>query len=107
MRNYPEFVRAIQAALVWCGTLRVDTEAPTGHASLQAADGRQFSFKEPLSGIWDALTTYDSEIISEPDDKTALSGQRRLFAIHVREAVDTSVADGLVLVFTEWGVETE
>ena len=107
MRNYPEFVRAMQAALVWCGTLRVDEEAPTGRAWLQAAEGRQFSFKESLAGIWDALTTYDSEIMSEPDDETALSGQLRLFAVHVREAVDTSLADGLVLVFTEWGVETE
>jgi hypothetical protein len=107
MQNYPEFVRAMQAALVLCGTLRVDKEATTGRAWLQAADGREFSFKESLAGIWDALTAYDSEIMSEPDDETALSGQLRLFAIHVREAVDTSVADGLALAFTQWGVETE
>lgn len=96
----------MQAALVWCGT-RVDREAPEGRVWLRAADGREFSFKESLASIWDALTAYDSEIMSELDDETALSGQLRLFALHVREAVDTSVADGLVLVFTEWGVETE
>jgi hypothetical protein len=107
MQNYPEFVRALRDALVWCGTLRVDEEVPAGRVWLDTADGREFSFKESLAGISDAVTAYDSDIMSDPDDGMPITGQLRLFAIHVREAIDTSDDGGHVLVFTGWGVETE
>lgn len=49
----------------------------------------------------------DPEIMSLPDDETPLSGQLRLFAIHVQEAIDTSGGGERRLEFTKYGVEAK
>lgn len=105
MQDYSEFVRAMRAALTWCGTLRIDEEGPAGQVWLLTLDGLEFSFTAPLAGIFDAVSAIDSEIMADPDDDTSISGQLRLFAIHVQEAVDTSGGGERLLKFTEYGVD--
>lgn len=107
MQNYPEFVSALRAALIWCGTIRVDEEGPTGQVWLFTPDGREFSFKAPLAGILDGISVNDPEIMAHPDDETPLSGQLRLFAIHVQEAIDTSGGGERLLEFTQYGIEAQ
>lgn len=105
MQNYPELVQAMRAALAWSGTLRISEEGPAGQVRLRTSDGREYAFDAPLAGILEGISANDPEIMAHPDDEIALSGQLRLFAIHVQEAIDTSGGGERLLQFTEYGVE--
>ncbi|WP_146069682.1 hypothetical protein [Arthrobacter sp. B0490] len=107
MQDYSEFVRAMRAALTWCGTLRVDQEGATEQVWLLTPDGREFLFRVPLAGIFDAVTALDSDIMSDPDDGRPIIGQLGLFAVHVQEAVDTAGGGERVLEFTRYGVDAQ
>lgn len=82
-------------------------EGPAGRVWLLTPDGREFLFEASLAGILDGISVNDPEIMSHPDDETPFSGQLRLFAIHVQEAIDTSGDGGRLLEFTKYGVEVK
>jgi hypothetical protein len=68
------------------------------------SDGEQFEFAESADEIVQHVTAYDNPPLWDPAVDNEEDGQWRLFAAHVKEAVETANDDQRILVLDRFGL---